>query len=89
MKTFTFDLEYVDPEAKGFPDTPHAYIGLKSWSGTPLSGLHVTPECRSANEIDYEVKRLKGELDRIARAAKRKFAASAKRPFVPRKRTSP
>ena len=86
MATYSLRLDFVNPEAKGFPSRPFAHIALKTYSTNEDGSIHISWECRTPKEIDECVELLKRDLDAISKEAKRKFTAALKKPFVPKKK---
>lgn len=82
MDTYTFDLLFLDDRKSKLPHAPIAHICLKTWStggykdhDPPL----LTPDCVTLAELEWQIDRLKEELETIRKEARRKFAAEARR----------
>ena len=66
-------LEFGDPLKGGLPDSQRAFI-VADMLEKEICVL--SNECRTALEIDEEVRRIKKDLDRISKEAKKKFVRS-------------
>ena len=74
MGTWTFDLDFRggDVTAGQLPGAV-AHISLKNHSLDDSGVIHVSHQCMGPTEVEAEVKRLKAELDEIAKRGRQKF----------------
>jgi len=71
-KIYSFGLDFFEPK-KGelcFAPIVNIYIHIFSKWGKLLL---IAPECRSMEEVNYEINRLQGELEDVRESAKKKF----------------
>jgi len=67
-----FTLLFDQPRTDPFPDSARAHIALGSCAHTK-EGILVSPECRTAREVEVAASHLKADLDRVVAEARRKF----------------
>ena len=80
MATHNLDLEFLDDRKSELPHNPIARICLKVWThathdGAPL----ITPNCVTIREFEYQIDRLKSELEELRKDARTKFAEDDRR----------
>lgn len=74
MAFSTFSLEFMDGEGSRVRDTPTARIRVETGTGFGALQLPIiTADCKSKEEIDFQIDRLVGELENIRRQAHQKF----------------
>lgn len=71
-KTYSFGLDFYDTKEVGTLLAPIANIYIRVYSKWGNLNL-ITHECRSMREFNFEVDRLKDELEDIRESAKKKF----------------
>lgn len=67
-----FTLLFDPPRTDPLPDSARAHIALGSCLHEKGEIL-VSPECRTAGEVEAAASRLKADLDRVVAEARRKF----------------
>ena len=74
---FRSDLLFLEPGEDDLPGPPKAHIAVNSYSHASYKGYESVPlissECVSMPELDYQVERLKRELDQLRTKAARRF----------------
>lgn len=80
MATFTFDLLFLKPKKGDLPGPAISEIYLKSSSKSDYRGIPkdltlITRRCMSIGELEYEIDRLKAELEKIKIKARKEYAA--------------
>lgn len=78
MNTLHLDLLWIEPEKGQYPFTPFAHIVPKTrplvgQGGTLQDRVLLTPQLMTPPEIDYYVDELIADLEKIRRAAHKKF----------------
>ena len=84
--SFSLNLLFLEqPKDYKIPGSPIAYIQLKNFScfsfgkgNSKKDFKTISNRCYSFREFEFEVDRLKNELDSIKKKAKRKFANADK-----------
>jgi hypothetical protein len=74
--TYSLDLQFLSPYRVKKGALGHAIARV--WVKTYRAGdgrVFITPDCASLAELEDHIHRLKGELEEIREAAKRKFDA--------------
>lgn len=74
MNTYSLDLHFEIDAQSDLPQPPSAYVVCRQ--GT--SPLRICSNCVSAEELDFEIERLKKELDKIKKSGRQKFAQYAR-----------
>jgi len=80
--TYSLDLQFLSPyplKKGGLPGHAIAHVAVKSFSSTEDGPPLITPECVTLGELEYQIDRLKEELEEIRKAAKKSFALHDKR----------
>jgi hypothetical protein len=76
----TFGLIFLDDSKSGLHHAPITHVALNSSSKHEYSDAPVlTPQCITFRELEYQIDRLKDELDEIKAQAKRRFASDSRR----------
>jgi hypothetical protein len=80
--TYSLDLQFLSPyplKKGGSPSHAIAHVSVKR-SHSPKDGPPlITPQCVTLAELEYQIDRLKEELEEIRKAAKKSFALHDKR----------
>ncbi|MBA7570404.1 hypothetical protein ES708_12154 [subsurface metagenome] len=76
--TYSLDFDFVKPRKTELPGPPRVHIYVKSYSESTRGFIFITPDCVSIRELEYEIDRLKKELEDIRKKARRKFAGISK-----------
>ena len=72
--SYSLELDFVDHSQTEFPSPPVARVFIKTSTQDEDGFTYVTPNCVSASELDYQIDRLKKELEEIRKKAHRQFA---------------
>ena len=73
-------FEFLDDAQSDLPHNPIARIYVNTFTRATADGpALITPDCVNLRELDYQINRLKSELDAIRTRAAAKFAADSKR----------
>jgi len=78
-RPYSFALSFSAPKKDALPDLPRAQICLGHWTKDEKEDVFLSSDCVSLRELEYEITRLKRELDMIHAQGKKKFAAFDKR----------
>ena len=80
METYNLDLEFIDDQKSELPHRPIAHVCVKTYGRAVTDGPpQITPGCVTIREIEYQIDRLKSELENILTKARAKFAVDYKR----------
>jgi hypothetical protein len=80
MTTYSLELGFVDDQRSKSCRPAFAEIYVKLYRGHTEDGPPIiTPECVTAEELEYQVERLKKELDAITTKARARFSTEAER----------
>lgn len=71
--TYSLDLDFVKLRKTDLPGPPRAHIYVKTHSSDTRKLIFISPDCVTMKELEYEIDRLKKELEEIRKKAKRKF----------------
>ena len=74
MNTYSLDLHFETDAQSDLPQPPTAYVICRLGA----SPLRICSNCVSAVELDFEIERLKKELDEIKKSGRQKFARYAR-----------
>jgi hypothetical protein len=70
---YSLDLDVLKSGQGDIP-SPCVRIHVKAYGSDERGLLYITPECVSFRELEYEIDRLKRELEEILSRARREFA---------------
>ncbi len=75
---YSLDLKFLSGKPKqpgDIPSSPCAKIYLKNYTTDNEGSVTITPSCTTIGEFEYQIKRLKDELDGIVEKARKKFSS--------------
>ena len=76
MATYSLGLVFLKPKKGDLPFTPFSHVYIRRSSVCRYKGRDyetLTPRCVGLTEIEYQIDRLKKELEDIRKEARRKF----------------
>jgi RNA-binding protein YlmH len=76
--TYNFDLQFSEPSKDDLSGENVAQIYVKAYSTCEKNRVFITPQCFSMSEFEYEIERLKKELDNLRKKAQKNFRGAMK-----------
>lgn len=74
--TYSLDLDFVRRKKTDLAGPPRAHIYVKTHVSDSRNLIFISHDCVTLRELEYEIERLKKELEDIRKKAKRKFSST-------------